>query len=123
MIPGFENIVEERIKKAQKQGQFDNLKGANKPIVFEPYSGPEELRMGYKILKNAGFLPPEIELRKKISHVEELLTAAGNDSEVKQGLEKKLKFLMTRLDLMRQDASGFSLMNSAYGNAIRKKLS
>ena len=123
MIPGFEKIVEDRIRKAQKEGSFDNLKGSFKPLEFEEYNGPDELRLAHKILKNAGFLPPEIELRKKISHVEELLNAAGNDSEQKLGLEKTLKFLMTRLDLMRQDASGFSLMNSAYGNAIRKTLS
>ncbi len=61
MIPGFENIVEERIKQAQKKGQFDNLKGLSKPLKFEEYQGPEELRMAHKILKNAGFLPPEIE--------------------------------------------------------------
>lgn len=123
MIPGFENIVEERIKKAQKEGQFDNLEGANKPLKFENYSGPEELKLGYKVLKNAGFLPPEIELKKKITHMEQLLDEAQNDSPNRASLEKKLRFLLNRLDMVRQQSSGFSLLNNPYGNAIRKKLS
>ena len=66
MIPGFEAIVEERIKKAQKDGAFDNLDGTSKPLKFEDQHVPEELRLAHKILKNAGFLPPEIEIKKKI---------------------------------------------------------
>ncbi len=35
MITGFEKIVEERIKQAQKNGEFDNLPGFGKPLLFE----------------------------------------------------------------------------------------
>ncbi len=53
-------------------GDFDDspLKGAQ--LVFEtnPYI-PGELRLGYKLLKDAGYLPPEMELRKQICTLEE----------------------------------------------------
>ena len=62
MLYGFEKIVEERILKAQKRGEFENLPGAGKPLVFEDNRFiSEELRLAYKILKNADFLPVEIE--------------------------------------------------------------
>jgi len=35
MITGFEKIVEERIRQAQKKGEFDNMPGSGKPLKFE----------------------------------------------------------------------------------------
>lgn len=123
MIPGFEAIVEERIKKAQKEGQFDNLEGLSKPLKFDEYNGPEELRLAHKILKNAGFLPPEIELRKKISTTEQMLGVLQNDSPEKDKIQKRLVYLLTKLDTMRQGRSGFSLLNHPYCQSIEKKIS
>lgn len=123
MIPGFETIVEERIKKAQKEGQFDNLKGISKPLRFESYTGPEELRLGHKILKNAGFLPPEVELRKRISGTEQLLEAAHADHMEKSKISRRLNYLLAQLDAFRQERSGFSMMNQFYRHAVEKKLS
>ena len=46
MITGFEKIVEERIRQAQKNGDFDNLSGAGKPLNLEDISQiPEDLRL------------------------------------------------------------------------------
>ena len=127
MIPGFESIVEERIKKAQKEGQFENLEGANKPLEFETYTGPEEMRMAHKILKNAGFLPPEVELRKKIFETEQLLDAACEDDSAKDKISRRLAYLMKKLDAIRQEKSGFSpgltLADRSYRSSIAKKLS
>ncbi|MFW5875018.1 MAG: DnaJ family domain-containing protein, partial [bacterium] len=62
IFTGFEKIVEERILAAQRRGEFDNLKGSGKPLEHEDLSRvPQELRLAYKILKNADCLPPEIE--------------------------------------------------------------
>lgn len=123
MIPGFEKIVEDRIKKAQKEGEFENLQGLSKPIKFEEYHGPEELKMAHKILKNAGFLPPEVALRKKIHQTEQLLEAATGDAGQQHKIQKKLRLLLTRLDAVRQERSGFSMLNLPYRKSIEKKLS
>ena len=121
MIPGFEAIVEERLKKAQKKGAFDNLPGANKPLEFRDSNVPEELKMGHKILKNAGFLPPEVELRKQIQKTEDLWNAMETDDPARPTLRKKLNYLLTKLDATRN--SGFSLMADRYRQALEKKLS
>ncbi len=59
MLPGFENIVEKRIEEARRTGMFDDLPGTGKPLEIPNDSHiPEDLRISYKILKNADCLPP-----------------------------------------------------------------
>jgi hypothetical protein len=101
MLSGFEKIVEERIRKAQKKGEFDNLPGSGKPLVFDDDRFvSEELRLAYKILKNADFVPPEIELKKEINQTEELLAGMQETSE-KYRILNKLNFLIMKLNSMR----------------------
>lgn len=123
MIPGFEALVEERIKKAQKDGAFENLKGKNKPLKFEDQHIPAELRLAYKILKNSGFLPPELELKKKISQTEQLLEITGIDSPKRNKIQKKLNYLLTKLNTIRGDRPMSPLLTDVYRNNIIKKIS
>ena len=70
-------IVEERIQNAQREGLFDNLPGKGKPLRLDDDSGvPEDLRLTFKILKNSNCLPIEMELRKEIFSLRQLLNAA-----------------------------------------------
>ncbi len=67
-------VAEKRIEEALAQGAFDNLPGQGKPLHLEDMSHvPAELRMAYKILSNAGCLPPELEERKEIKRLADLL--------------------------------------------------
>ena len=101
MLTGFEKIVEERIKQAQKKGEFDNLPGSGKPLKFEDDCYiMEELRLAYKILKNADCVPPEIELKKEITRMEDLLSKMDDTAE-KYRTIKKLNFLIMKLNSIR----------------------
>ena len=122
MIPGFEAIVEERIKAAQKQGRFDNLEGKGKPLVFENSHVPNELRMTHKILKNAGFLPPEVEIRKQMTHVRALMDQAVQASEDQAKLHKKLNYLMAKLDAVRSTGPGSALARDRYKTSLLRKI-
>ena len=63
----LQRIAEQRILEAQREGAFDNLPGMGKPLELEDLSWvPEDLRIGYHVLKNAHVLPPEVELLKDI---------------------------------------------------------
>jgi hypothetical protein len=109
MIQGFEKIVEERILKAQKKGEFENLVGSGKPLKFnENWCIPEELRLAYKILKNADCLPPEIELKKEIKQTEDLLAGMQETSE-KYRILKKLNFLIMKLNTIRDTSIMFEM--------------
>ena len=102
MITGFEIIVEERIRKAQEKGAFKNLPGTGRPLVLTEDSHiPEDLRLSYKILKNADCLPPEIELKKEIHRTEELL-ARMPDTAARYTTLKKLNYLIMKLNMTRQ---------------------
>ncbi|WDP92421.1 MAG: DUF1992 domain-containing protein [Desulfobacter sp.] len=123
MIPGFEAIVEERIKQAQKEGRFDNLKGQGRPLKFDDANVPEELRMAHKILKNAGFLPPEIELKKKISRTRDLMAGLDEGSPEKATLTKKLNYLLVKLDSVRRPSPAAALVRDRYRTNLIRKIS
>ncbi len=109
MLTGFEKIVEERIRAAQQRGEFENLSGAGKPLALEDDSLiPEEIRLAYKILKNADCLPPEIELKKQIVQTEELLAGMEETVEKYRTL-KKLNLLILKLNAMRSVSISFDM--------------
>ena len=118
MFPGFSKIVEERIQTAQKKGEFENLAGAGKPLDLKDDRGvPEELRLVYKILKNADCIPPEIELKKEIRQTEDLLSGMQATSE-KYRLLKKLNFLIMKLNTIRNASIMFELPQQYEENLI-----
>ena len=109
MLPGFNKIVEERIRMAQKRGLFKNLAGSGKPLALEDDSHiAEELRLAYKILKNADCLPPEVELKKEIEHTEELLGGMQDTAE-KYSTLKRLNYLIMKLNAMRHTSINLEL--------------
>jgi hypothetical protein len=122
MIPGFDRIVEDRIRKAQSKGEFDNLSGAGKPLdLTEDRHIPEDLRLAYKILKNADCLPPEIELKKEILRTEDLLVSLQDEAERYRTL-KKLNFLILKLNASRNADARFD-MPQRYLEAVTDRMS
>lgn len=102
MLPGFDKIVEERIREAASRGDFDDLPGRGEPLVIEDDSHiPEELRLAYKILKNAGCVPAEVELKKEIAQTEDLLAGIEDAAERYRAI-KRLNFLIMKLNTMRK---------------------
>jgi hypothetical protein len=109
MIPGFESIVEERIKSAQKKGAFKNLSGSGKPLDLEQDQHiPQDLRLAYKILKNADCLPPEIEAQKEIQRTEDLL-ANMEDTAERYRMLSKLNFLVMKINSLRRGNIRFEI--------------
>ncbi len=106
MITGFEKIVEERIRRALAAGEFEDLAGKGEPLALEDTrTVPEELRLAFKILKNADCLPPEVELRKDIERTEDLIAAMPETVEKYRAL-KRLNFLIMKLNAMRRTSIG-----------------
>lgn len=120
MFPGFEKIIESRIKKAQKQGAFENLPGSGQPLRLEDDRHiPEDLRLAYKVLKNADFLPPEIVLRKEIQTTEDLLSGM-TDTKQKYRTIKKLNYLILRLNAMRDSNAAREIPQRYYGEVVER---
>ena len=95
-----EKIAERKIREALERGEFDNLPGQGEPLRFEDDSHvPEDLRMAYKVLKNAHCLPPEIELRKEIRQMEDLLKTMRDEKERYRHI-KRINLKITQLNMM-----------------------
>jgi hypothetical protein len=99
-------IAEEKIRDAMRAGAFDNLPGAGRPLALDDDALiPEDLRMAYRILKNAGCVPPEIEARKEAATLRKLVAAATDDAARRRALAK-LALIEARLETQRPSLSG-----------------
>lgn len=89
-------IAERRILEAQARGEFNDLPGTGAPLPLDDDPlVPEELRAAYRVLKNAGYLPPELDVHREIREIELLLAAAESDTE-RERLLARIRFLMSR---------------------------
>ena len=90
--------AERHIADAQRNGDFDNLPGQGKPLMLDDDSAvPEELRSGYRMLKNAGCLPPEVEQRKEALALVDLLNGIHKEDERYQELSRRLALMELKL--------------------------
>jgi hypothetical protein len=97
----FARLAENRIREAMEAGEFDNLSGKGQPLNLEDDSHiPLELRMAYKILKNADCLPPELELRKEVVQLQDLVAAMPDTAEKLKQM-RRLNFLVMKLNMIR----------------------
>jgi hypothetical protein len=93
--------VEEAIRAARERGEFDNLRGRGQPLDHTEYfSQPEELRLAHHLLRNAGFVPEEVELLREASELRERLRACSDEGERKR-LARELETRRIKLDLLR----------------------
>jgi len=98
----FQKIVEEKIREAIERGEFDTLDGMGKPLQTDaPTRIPPELRLAYKIMKNAGLLPPEMQTLREIERLEQLLPGIDDENE-KYCHIRKMNALVTEFNLMRK---------------------
>jgi hypothetical protein len=80
----LEKMIEEKIREAIANCEFDNLKGAGKPLNLDDYfAAPEEVRVGYSLLKSNDIVPPEVDLLKEIGELREKVKAV-NEAEKSQ---------------------------------------
>lgn len=120
MLTGFEKLVEERIRKAQKEGAFENLPGKGLPLDLDKDQHiAEELRLAYKMLKNADCLPPELELRKEVERTEQLL-ASMTDTAERHRTMKKLNYMIMKVNASRTGNFRFDIPQRYMGAAVER---
>ena len=96
---GYQKIIEQRIKEANERGEFDDLPGQGEPLdLVDDSNVPEDLRLAYKVLKNADCLPPELEAKKEIRQMEDLLDNIPDEKE-KYKLIKKINYQIMKLNV------------------------
>ena len=96
----FERLIENKIREAIERGEFDDLPGKGKPLdLTEYFNTPADLRLGYAMLKGAGHVPVEVELRREIEALEARLETC-TDAQQCEALRREINSLSLKLKLM-----------------------
>ena len=119
-LPIWQKIAEERIREAAERGEFDDLPGKGEPLELSDDSHlPAELRLAYKILKNAGYAPPELDVRKEIVRTEDLLVNAPDEKARLKAL-RRLNYLAMKLSAIRPQSA--ILEEHRYSSRVLERL-
>jgi hypothetical protein len=91
--------VEKLIEEWLAENEDVDLPGKGKPLNLDEYfSWPEDLRLGYSLLKNSGHVPEEVEQSREIKRLEEELRMCS-DPDLRTRLERKLREKQVQLSL------------------------
>ncbi len=114
-------IAEKKIKKAMEEGELSPIEHwKNKPLEFERDTFvADDLKIAYKMLKNSGYLPPELETRKKIANLQELI-ASTEDEHTRLKQMQKLNVLLRRLEDQRNCTSTIQAQDDYYQKIVEK---
>ena len=117
-----DSLAEEQIQAAIRRGEFDDLPGSGQPLALDDDAGvPDELRVAYRILRNAGCLPPELTLRNEIHQLESLLDQAELAVE-QRSVRRRLCLLKARLAMQGHEGD-LLIHEQAYRERLIDKLS
>jgi hypothetical protein len=99
MLSIIQTIAERKIQQAIAEGSLPDLSHwKNKPLPPDDMANvPEDLRMAYRLLKNAGYVPEEVAMQKEITRLEQVLAGCADEKEKIRQL-KRIGFLKTKLE-------------------------
>lgn len=99
-MPTIEEHIAQRLREAQASGELARARSYGKPLDFDDgyLATPDELRLGYKILKDAGCVPTEVEMFKQVAALREQL-AATTDEAAQAALRARIVDLGQRIAL------------------------
>ncbi len=112
--------AERHILEAQSKGDFDALPGSGEPLLLDDdLHVPVELRAGYRLLKNAGCLPPELELRKQAVELADLLQGTREDDPRFTELHRRLTLFELKL---RRSGVNTDFLRGEYADKLFNKI-
>lgn len=115
-------IAEEKIREAVERGEMKNLPGKGKPLKLDNLAAvPEDLRPAYLLLKNAGVLPEELQLRKEIVSLKDLISCCQEDE--KESLRYRLNEKILRFNLLMERRNKHSAALKTYRAKVYRKFS
>lgn len=106
----LEDEIGRKLAEAQRTGELKAAASYGKPMPEDAgwQQTPEELRMGFKVLKNAGVVPPEVELLRQRAKLQQAVAEAGTDSvrrELQAALSTLEQTIALRLEALRRTGS------------------
>jgi hypothetical protein len=99
MFGAFNELVEQRIREAMRKGEFQGLPGEGEPLRLDDDPlVPEELRMAYRVLRNAGYVPPEVEALRELNGLLGQALSGGESDPGARRASRKLLALTLALE-------------------------
>lgn len=96
----IEDHIGRSLAESERSGELRQARDWGKPLDFgDGYDEtPAELRMGFKVLKDAGVVPPEVELMQRLSGLQARLESMG-ESDERAALEREIADLRLAIAL------------------------
>ena len=99
-MPTIDEQIAQSLRDAQHSGELQAAPSWGKPLDLDDgYARtPEELRMAFKALKDAGFVPPEVETMRQIAALRQAIDAAPEAAQA-EAMRRRLSELQQHLAL------------------------
>jgi len=112
-------LAEQRIAEAERDGLLRNLPGSGAPLdLDDDRLIPEDLRMAYRILKNAGYVPPEVTALRELAELEEFVRRA--EGGARTAALRRLDLLRMRLEAV-APARAALVLRDAYRDQLLER--
>ncbi|MDR1849582.1 MAG: DUF1992 domain-containing protein [Zoogloeaceae bacterium] len=123
MMQLLDSLAEQKISAAIANGALDALPGAGRALDFgDELLAPDETRAIYRVLKNSGFLPPEVEQMREAGHLREKLARFSSKGQEGKRNPLRARLLALELSLAAKRKRGLNVP-SAYREKVWRKLS
>jgi hypothetical protein len=102
--------IGQALRESEASGELKSAPSWGKPLDFgDGYEEtPDALKMPMKILRDAGYAPPEVELMREIAALQQRVDAAADDAAsrpLRQKLSEMRQQLALRLEHLRRSGS------------------
>lgn len=98
-MAGIDDIIGGWVRDAEKSGEVEKLPGYGKPLDLESDKHiPPKYRMAYRVLKNAGYAPPEVEMIRRIAELRSLLESQ-QDEATRTAMQAEIAAAQQKLDV------------------------
>ena len=111
-------LAETKIAAAIEAGELANLPGAGRPLDLDDDPlVPEDLRVAWRILRNAGFVPPEVEARREQVELTRLIATLDDEPA-----RKRAALRLALLECRREATGAGCGLPATYRGALLDKL-
>jgi hypothetical protein len=115
-------LAERRIEDAMKEGKFDHLPGAGKPLELEDPPADEDARLlwwALRLLRDNQFIPDEIRWRKQIALMKIELSNTDDEARLRS-LVRQINDLVLKLNTLGTNAIRSAVTGVDEGEELRR---
>ena len=109
-MPTIDEQIAHYLRESQRNGELQSAPSWGKPLALNDSfeQTPEELRLAFKALKDAGFVPREVEAMKRIAALRDVIAAdpaAPEADAMRKRLSELQQHVALRLERLRATGS------------------